>query len=123
MRNDGSIALTKLNMSVIDSSALISSEALLCASFAQEIIDRAQTGQPYIPSTELDFLEENEEANLPKTGKSQVNLNYDLTFKMVVSHLQALEKEAEKEAENRRKIDKETIVKEIEKKYKKDKLY
>ena len=111
MRNDGSIALTKLNMSVIDPSELISAEALLCASFAQQMIDKSKSETPFIPYSELEYLDEGENAAEGIVNNNQVKLNYDLTFKMVVSHLQALEKETE----SRRSSEEKTLTKEIEK--------
>ncbi|MCR4745455.1 MAG: hypothetical protein K5894_09540 [Lachnospiraceae bacterium] len=97
MRSDGSIALTKLNMSVIDSSALISSSALLCASFAQSIIDKTTVESGFGFYSELEFLEENEDEAASERSKEtkQINLNYDLTFEMVIAHLEALEKRRE----------------------------
>ncbi|XME02545.1 hypothetical protein QYZ88_018015 [Lachnospiraceae bacterium C1.1] len=103
MRNDGSIALTKLNMSVIDSSAMISSEALLCASFAQNIIDKERNEVFAAPFTDLDFLEEENGEPEPLPKAKQVNLNYDLTFKMVLAHLEAIEKESGRKKNNEKK--------------------
>ena len=112
MRDDGSIALTKLNMSVIDSSAIISSEALLCASFAQGIIDKTKENTPFFAFSELEFLEENEGKPEKNTAEKQVNLNYDLTFEMVIAHLEALERQSAAANASERKILRETIERE-----------
>ncbi|SKB73349.1 hypothetical protein SAMN06296386_104250 [Lachnospiraceae bacterium] len=93
MREDGSIALTKLNMSVIDPANLISPEALLVESFTQQIIDRNMGEQAFVPYAELDYLQEGQESEEKKFSPTQINLNYDLTFEMVIAHLHALERE------------------------------
>ncbi len=93
MREDGSIALTKLNMSVIDPKNLISPEALLVESFTQQIIDRNMGEQAFVPYAELDYLQEDQEGEEHQVSPTQINLNYDLTFEMVIAHLHALERE------------------------------
>ncbi len=113
MRNDGSIAMTKLNMSVIDQSAMVSPEALLCASFAQGIIDRAKQGSAFFTYAELEYLDENEEEGEGKgRAEKQVKINYDLTFEMVIAHLDALERQTEVANSAERKLLRETIERE-----------
>ncbi len=96
MREDGSIAMTKLNMSVVDRKRLISPEALLVESFTQQILDRVKGNQNFFPYEELEFLDESHDEEGKSESVREVNLSYDLTFEMVEAHLHALEKEADK---------------------------
>ncbi len=96
MREDGSIAMTKLNMSVVDRNRLISPEALLVESFTQQILDRVKGNQNFFPYEELEFLDESQDEENKSETVTEINLSYDLTFEMVEAHLHALEKEAGK---------------------------
>ena len=78
--NKTNIAITHQDMSLLKLSQLpMSSFGLLAVSFAQQILDRAQTNTAVSPMFSLDYLEEDGEAQQPKVEISPV-LNLDLQF-------------------------------------------
>ena len=78
--NKTNIAITRQDMSLLKLSQLpMSSFGLLAVSFAQQILDRAQTNTAVSPMFSLDYLEEDSEAQQPKVEISPV-LNLDLRF-------------------------------------------
>ena len=78
--NKTNIAITRQDMSLLQLSKLpMSSFGLLAVSFAQQILDRAQTNTAVSPMFSLDYLEEDGEAQQPKVEISPV-LNLDLQF-------------------------------------------
>ena len=78
--NKTNIAITRQDMSLLKLSQLpMSSFGLLAVSFAQQVLDRAQTNTAVSPMFSLDYLEEDGEAQQPKVEISPV-LNLDLQF-------------------------------------------